>query len=52
MRVTGDEPCEVLAVHVHNLQHVLAKVDGCAFADTADIAMSVLTAAAAAAAAK
>ena len=52
VRAVGEEACEVLAVHIYNLQHVLADMQvDTAFEDSATAAMSVTTAAAAAAAA-
>ena len=47
MQVVGKDPCEVLAIHIYNMQHVLANVtSNVTFEDSAAAAMSVSTAAA------
>ncbi len=48
VRVVGEHPCQVLAIHLYDLQNVLAEVSAdVAIEDSAAVAMSVLTAAAA-----
>eukprot|EP01043_Picozoa_sp_COSAG02_P044026 COSAG02_NODE_3886_length_6086_cov_3.247211_6_plen_71_part_00 len=47
VRVVGEHPCEVLAIHVYDMQNVLAEVPAeVTVEDSAAVAMSVFTAAA------